>query len=145
MRNRYIDDRKINIMETLFEKELAELINKHRKENDSDTPDFILATYLNAVLDNFSAAVKQREEWYGRQKKITDLPEFIPFPTVPPPIIELDNEPIIDLDSTGHPPVYHPPSTIKSSGIDQATTSHKPGIHPLSNELLNNQINDQPE
>lgn len=60
-------------METQFEKDLAELINRYSKENDSDTPDFILARYLNAVLDNFSAAVKDREQWYGREKHFADL------------------------------------------------------------------------
>ena len=56
-------------MKNQFEKDLEILINQHCKENDSDTPDFILATYLNAVLENFNAAIKQREEWYGRQKR----------------------------------------------------------------------------
>jgi hypothetical protein len=119
-------------METQFEKELEILINRYSKENDSDTPDFILAKYLNECLDNFSAAVKQREEWYGRQLHISDLPEDISSPTVPPPIIELDNDnPIIDYDSTGNPPPQHPSSTIENSAIHQATTSHKPDIHPL--------------
>ena len=77
-------------MENQFEKDLEILINQHCKENDSDTPDFILATYLNAVLENFNAAIKQREEWYGRQKHISDLPEAgediplsIQFPVIP--------------------------------------------------------------
>jgi len=67
-------------MESQFEKDLTILINSYSKENDSDTPDFILAQYLNAVLENFNAAVKQREEHYGRQKHISDLPENIEFP-----------------------------------------------------------------
>jgi len=48
-----------------FKKELEELINKHSKENGCDTPDFILANFLNASLDAFDAAVKHRSEWYG--------------------------------------------------------------------------------
>jgi len=32
-----------------------------------------LAKYLDMCLDNFNAAIKQREEWYGRQKKLSDL------------------------------------------------------------------------
>jgi len=60
-------------MDRIFERELEELINRHSKENDSDTPDFILAKYLDMCLDNFNAAIKQREEWYGRQKKLSDL------------------------------------------------------------------------
>jgi len=93
-------------METNFRKELEQLVNKYSKENGSDTPDFILARYLENVLDNFDAAVKEREEWYGRQKHITDLPEDVPFPTVEQvPPIDLDaGEPFIDYDSTGNPP-----------------------------------------
>ena len=67
-------------MESQFQKDLTILINSYCKENDSDTPDFILAQYLNAVLENFNAAVKQREEHYGRQKHIIDLPENTEFP-----------------------------------------------------------------
>ena len=92
-------------MKTQFELRLEELINENSMENGSDTPDFILAAYLSKCLENFDATVKQREEWYGRQVKISDLPEGVPFPTDLPPIIELDNEnPIIDYDSTGNPP-----------------------------------------
>ena len=60
-------------METQFEKDLAELINRYSKENESDTPDFILARYMNSVLENFNAAINDREQWYGRQKHVEDL------------------------------------------------------------------------
>jgi len=65
-------------METEFEKRLAALINEYSKENDSDTPDFILARYLNEVLKNFNAAVLDREQWYGRGKHIEDLNHIVP-------------------------------------------------------------------
>ena len=48
-----------------FEKELEELINKHSKENESDTPDFILAAYLSSCLKTFDDATKSRDKWYG--------------------------------------------------------------------------------
>jgi len=51
---------------TNFLSELEGLINKYSKENDSDTPDFILAKYLENCLNNFSEAVNAREKWYGR-------------------------------------------------------------------------------
>ena len=54
---------------TEFEKELEALINKHSKENVSNTPDFILASYLRNCLDVFNIAVKEREKWYGREEK----------------------------------------------------------------------------
>lgn len=57
-----------------FEKELEILINKHSKENESDTPDFILAKYLKVCLDNFNIAIKEREKWYGREKQEKILP-----------------------------------------------------------------------
>ena len=50
-----------------FEKELAALINRHSLENESDTPDFILAAYLVGCLRAISATIMIREEWYGRQ------------------------------------------------------------------------------
>lgn len=50
-----------------FEKELEQLINKHCKENDSDTPDFILAEFLSVCLVAWNAGVCAREEWYGRE------------------------------------------------------------------------------
>ena len=53
-----------------FEKELETLINRHCKENESDTPDFILAKYLTNCLNVFNESVKLREEWYGKDKNI---------------------------------------------------------------------------
>ena len=50
-----------------FEKELEVLINKYSIENDSDTPDFILARYVVSCLGAFSAATTRREKWYGRE------------------------------------------------------------------------------
>lgn len=49
-----------------FTDELEHLINKYSLENQSDTPDFILARYLKMCLDNYNAAIQQREHWYGR-------------------------------------------------------------------------------
>lgn len=49
-----------------FRKELEELINQHCMENESDTPDFILAQYLTDCLEAFDKATKAREAWYGR-------------------------------------------------------------------------------
>ena len=49
-----------------FEKELRELINRHNEEGASNTPDFILAQYLEACLVAFNTATQQRETWYRR-------------------------------------------------------------------------------
>ena len=47
-----------------FQKELTHLINRCSKENESDTPDFILARYLKQCLDAFGTAVKRRDKWH---------------------------------------------------------------------------------
>ena len=57
----------------LFEKELEILINKYSKENDSNTPDFILAAYLSNCLKTFNGAIRIREKWYGRKKRSTNI------------------------------------------------------------------------
>ena len=52
---------------TEFEKALAQLINRYCKENESNTPDFILAEYLSFCLSAFDSTVCAREKWYGRK------------------------------------------------------------------------------
>jgi len=51
-----------------FRQELEELINKNSLENKSNTPDFVLAEFLNGCLKAFDTAVNEREKWYGRNK-----------------------------------------------------------------------------
>jgi len=48
-----------------FQNELEALINKYSMENESDTPDFILAKYLAGCLKTFDDAIKARDGWYG--------------------------------------------------------------------------------
>ena len=52
-----------------FEKELEQLINKTSRENDSNTPDFILAEFLTNCLKAFNTTIQKREAWYGREPK----------------------------------------------------------------------------
>lgn len=54
---------------TTFEKELQHLINRNSIENGSNTPDFILAQYLQGCLNAFTTAIQQRETWYGRDAR----------------------------------------------------------------------------
>lgn len=56
-------------MKQTFEQDLCDLINRHSKENDSNTPDFILAQYLRDCLDAFNKASNTRETWYGKFMK----------------------------------------------------------------------------
>ena len=65
--------------ETQFHRELTSLLNRYSKENGSNTPDFLLASYLTGCLRTFNSIVNSREEWYGRvekrkEKDITDEP-----------------------------------------------------------------------
>ena len=48
-----------------FRKEIENIINRGSKENDSNTPDFILANYLCNCLDAFTLATKNRDKWYS--------------------------------------------------------------------------------
>jgi len=49
-----------------FRIKLEQLLNQWSKENESNTPDFILANYLINCLAAFDSAVREREIWYGR-------------------------------------------------------------------------------
>jgi len=53
-----------------FVKEIERVINSFSKENDSNTPDFILAEYLNNCLNNFTTTSRAREKWYGKELHI---------------------------------------------------------------------------
>jgi hypothetical protein len=72
--NSDIQHGKIKVMEPFipedkqnqFRNEIETIINKHGRENTSDTPDFILAEYLTDCLASFDKAVRERERWYGR-------------------------------------------------------------------------------
>jgi hypothetical protein len=68
--NKVIEKDKI---ELTFEKELKHLINRYSKENGSDTPDFILAEYLNDCLESFNKTISKREEWYGRNNSMNEM------------------------------------------------------------------------
>lgn len=58
-----------------FKAELSSLINRHSQENGSNTPDFLLAEYLNDCLKAFNSAVSARESWYGHKCSILDHAE----------------------------------------------------------------------
>jgi len=48
-----------------FERELESLLNSYSKENESDTPDFMLAEYLKNCLESYTIAVTKRDKWFG--------------------------------------------------------------------------------
>ena len=45
--------------------ELTALLNRHSLESGSNTPDFILASYLMDCMAAFDKSVTARERWYG--------------------------------------------------------------------------------
>jgi hypothetical protein len=60
------DEGSLNIKD--FQKELEQLINRHSKENGSNTPDWVLASYLVRCLEAFDACIELLERYYGREK-----------------------------------------------------------------------------
>lgn len=56
-----------------FRKELIALINKHSKENESNTPDFILADYLIGCMKAFEKTIKLRTDWYKSSETTKEL------------------------------------------------------------------------
>lgn len=46
-----------------LKKVIEDAINKASRENESDTPDYILAEYLMDCLIAFETAVKSRDAW----------------------------------------------------------------------------------
>lgn len=63
---------------TELEKDIASVLNKHSAENDSNSPDWILAQYLCACLAAFNGATQQREGWYGRDPRPTHIDDPAP-------------------------------------------------------------------
>ena len=47
-----------------FEKELESLINRYSKENESNTPDFILAEYIKGCLKVYAETINKRDNWF---------------------------------------------------------------------------------
>lgn len=49
-----------------LERQLADVLNRCCAENTSNTPDFILASFLFSCLTAWNTSLRQRAEWYGR-------------------------------------------------------------------------------
>jgi hypothetical protein len=48
--------------------ELRGVINKHSRENESDTPDYLLAEYVIDCLVAYERTVTLRDKWHGRER-----------------------------------------------------------------------------
>jgi hypothetical protein len=66
-----IYDQRPDMRPKTFEQELRDLINRHSKENGSNTPDFLLAEYLVGCLSVFDTILTKRTRW-------TDGPNEVP-------------------------------------------------------------------
>lgn len=70
-----------------FREELSILLNKYSREHGSNTPDFILAKYILAVVKAFDRAANTRDIWYEhhcseeKKKKIREFGLSQPKPT----------------------------------------------------------------
>lgn len=53
-----------------FDKELKSLINRYSKESGSNTPDYILAEYMENCLKAFHHATRLRDNWYGGKRSV---------------------------------------------------------------------------
>lgn len=69
-----------------FQKELESLINRYSIENESDTPDFILAQYVRACLTAFATASNARQRWYGWSLEPGQDPKRIRLPREEPEV-----------------------------------------------------------
>lgn len=66
-------EKKIERNVSEFKNELTKLLNKYSMENESNTPDFILAQHLINSLYAFETAINKREGWYGRGKEAQEI------------------------------------------------------------------------
>lgn len=60
-----LPDESVVVTQKTFLGELGTVLNRYSKENLSDTPDFVLAQFLNNVLSAYGDAVKKRDKWFG--------------------------------------------------------------------------------
>jgi len=49
----------------LLEIELRKLLNCYSRENESNTPDYILAKFMMDCLDAYEMATNRRDKWFG--------------------------------------------------------------------------------
>jgi hypothetical protein len=64
------------LLEPSLENDLQKVLNKHSAENDSGTPDFILAAYLQDCLAAFNKTVIARTAWRGESVELPALQEL---------------------------------------------------------------------
>ena len=63
--------------EPTLERDLSSLLNKYSLENESGTPDFIMAQYMLSCLTAFHEAVAARSEWRGESLELPALQRLL--------------------------------------------------------------------
>lgn len=69
-------------MNVKLKDEIKNLLNKYSAEDESNTPDHVLAEYIANCLDAFDLAVNSRDSWYnispepGWEIRRDPVPEF---------------------------------------------------------------------
>ena len=66
-------DKPLNEKNTIFRQQLSDLINTQSMEEGSNTPDYILAAYLNDCLEAFDKATLRRRDFFSRTDIITPI------------------------------------------------------------------------
>lgn len=81
-----------------FKGELTHLINKYSLENASNTPDFILASFVSECLASFNVAIAAREKWYGRDPSRGPAQVNIGSTVPPRPDLSSFTQPLLPAD-----------------------------------------------
>jgi hypothetical protein len=71
----------VNDATVSFGERLAQLLNAHSLETASNTPDFILASYLQGCLDNFNHTLQWRARWWGPGQAQEEMLAIAPEPS----------------------------------------------------------------
>lgn len=64
------NDPKFTLEDLPLGEQLKRILNSASRENESGTPDFILAEYMIGALFLFEAAVNQRDKWHGLDDRL---------------------------------------------------------------------------
>lgn len=59
-----------------LEKDIEVLMNQYNVDTLTDTPDFILASYLMTCLRNYMVTKIDAEEWFGKRITINGVEEI---------------------------------------------------------------------
>lgn len=62
-----------------FKDSLQALINRLSMENESNTPDHVLAAFLAQAFEAFNRSVMQRDSWYGLHLRVETPPLALTF------------------------------------------------------------------